>query len=293
MTRPIPAAATRGRRHVVSSFTGGILALGIVWSGLASGLWGGSSVASTGEEIDLKGRVVIFDEEFADLSISSHGPHTVWSAHTPWNGDFGQATFLDPQPDFPFSVKDGILKIEMRKGATGTWQSGLLSSSPGYGHGFTAPYGYFEMRARLPAGEGVWPAFWLNELVPQGSKTHSLEVDIIEHYGRFPAAYNMTVTNWDLADSHGNHSEMHIQPVPAGTLSQAFHTYGAEVTPQWVIFYFDRQEAWRTATPPRPLSGLDVLVDLGLGGGWPIDKAPNRAIMEVDYVRVYQPRKTP
>ncbi|GBQ33060.1 glycoside hydrolase family 16 protein [Gluconacetobacter sacchari] len=267
----------------------GFLALGIAWCGLSEG----TAAAATGEMIDLAGRTMIFDDEFDHLSVSAHGPDTVWSAHTPWNGDFGQAAFVDPQPGFPFTVKDGILRIEMRRGPDGAWRSGLLSSSPGYGHGFTAPYGYFEMRARLPAGEGVWPGFWLDELVPHGSRTHSLEVDIIEHYGKFPAAYNTTVTNWDLADSHGNHSEMHIQSVPSGTLSQAFHTFGAEVSPQWVIFYFDRREIWRTPTPRRPIGGLDVLVDLGLGGGWPIDKAPPSSTMEVDYIRVYQPRAAP
>lgn len=289
MTRSISAIIERLRRRIIPAVTGSFVMLGIGWGGL----WGTSFGASPGDMIDLKGRSLIFDEEFDRLSVSPHGPDTVWSAHTPWGGDFGDASFRDKEPGLPFSVRDGILRIEMRKTADGKWQSGLLSSSPAYGSGFTAPYGYFEMRARLPAGDGVWPAFWLDELTPAGSGKHSLEVDIIEHYGRFPAAYNTTVTEWNPKSSHENHSQMHIQPVPSGSLSQAFHTYGAEVTPQWVIFYFDRREIWRTPTPSRPLGGLDVLVDLGLGGGWPIDKAPSPAIMEVDYVRVYQSRKAP
>jgi hypothetical protein len=31
-----------------------------------------------------------------------------------------------------------------------------------------------------------------------------------------------------------------------------------------------------------------VLLDLGLGSGWPIDKAPSPSVMEVEYVRAYQ-----
>jgi hypothetical protein len=30
-----------------------------------------------------------------------------------------------------------------------------------------------------------------------------------------------------------------------------------------------------------------ILVNLGLGSGWPIDKTPNPSIMEVDYIRVW------
>ncbi|MCJ2056312.1 hypothetical protein MKL09_07090, partial [Methylobacterium sp. J-048] len=44
-----------------------------------------------------------------------------WSAHTPWNGDFGDAQFIDPidifadpEKNAPFIVKDGILKIRAR-----------------------------------------------------------------------------------------------------------------------------------------------------------------------------------
>src|SRR5712664_2877682 len=57
-----------------------------------------------------------FDEETAPNrrieSISSHriGPAR-WTAHTPWGGDFGDASFMDPGPGGPFKIKDGILSI--------------------------------------------------------------------------------------------------------------------------------------------------------------------------------------
>src|SRR5262249_52970950 len=61
------------------------------------------------------------------------------------------------------------------------------------------------------------------------------------------------------------------------------------VTPQWCVFYFDGVEYWRAPTPPEHKHPLMVLVDLGLGGGWPIDQAPSPAYMYVDYIRVYAP----
>ena len=32
-----------------------------------------------------------------------------WIAHTPWNGDFGDARFTDPAAGFPFTIDEGIL----------------------------------------------------------------------------------------------------------------------------------------------------------------------------------------
>jgi len=50
----------------------------------------------------------VFVGDFHDLSISSrHLNENRWTAHTPWNGDFGDATFADPGPDGPFASRVG------------------------------------------------------------------------------------------------------------------------------------------------------------------------------------------
>ena len=111
--------------------------------------------------LDLDPYRLTFDEDFSQpLSISAWGPGTRWIAHTPYAGDFGDARFGDPGKDSPFSVHNGILRIEAMK--TGNhWRSGLICSVDPNGVGFSQQYGYFEMRAKLPKGLGTWPAFWL------------------------------------------------------------------------------------------------------------------------------------
>ncbi len=37
------------------------------------------------------------------------------------------------------------------------------------------------------------------------------------------------------------------------------------------------------------LEPLYVMVDLALGGGWPIDHPPNPSFLYVDYIRVWTP----
>ena len=54
-----------------------------------------------------------------------------------------------------------------------------------------------------------------------------------------------------------------------------------------MVWYFDGVELWRQPTPPEAKVPMYVLVNLALGGGWPIDKTPDPSRMLVDYVRVY------
>jgi glycosyltransferase involved in cell wall biosynthesis len=232
-----------------------------------------------------------FTEDFDTLSVSPHGETgSRWIAHTPWNGDFGDAAFADPQPGFPFRVHDRTLEIEARKGPDGKWQSGLLASATPSGGGFTQRYGYFEMRAELPPGPGTWPAFWLNSSQKPGDKSPGVEIDIIEYYGQFPAAYHSAVHVWDKVDPKQSRVQDHIVDVPSGSLTSGLHTFGADVEPDTITFYLDRHKTWSVATPPEMRDPSMVLVNLALGSGWPIDQTPNPSIMKVNYVHVYAPR---
>jgi len=248
-------------------------------------LFGGavSVLAAKAGEIDPAAFAMSFNEDFDWLDVSAAGPGSRWIAHTPWNGDFGDARFADPGPGFPFTTRDGILHIEARKGADGKWQSGLLASTDPEDNGFKQLYGYFEMRARFPAGEGVWPAFWL---ASRGGEK-SVEVDVVEHYGHFPSRYTASMHVWDRKVPRRSKSHHRRVPVEEGSLSAAFHTYGVSVEVDLIRYFFDREEVWSIATPPELKHPFTILVDLGLGAGWPIDKTPNPSVMEVDYIRVW------
>lgn len=239
--------------------------------------------------LDLSKMHIVFDEDFVSMSVSAQDPGTRWTAHTPWGGDFGDAKFVDPSPGFPFTVAEGIGRIEMRKSAKGEWRSGLLSSEDPKRNGFTLQYGYFEIRAKLPPGPGVWPSFWLDSMVPAGSSDPSIEIDVFEQYGAFPTHFNSTVIVWGKAIHKGNRSTSTISTVRAGSLTTGFHTYGVNVDPTWIVFYLDRVEFWRTPTPPEHKHGLMLLADLGLGSGWPIDKTPSPSYLFIDYIRAWAP----
>ncbi len=249
--------------------------------------------------LDLRDYELVFNEDFnGPLNVSPWGPKTRWIAHTPWRGDFGDAAFADPTRDFPFTVEDGILRIEARKEEEFArtdpwkrpWRSGLLCSNDPKGKGFSLQYGYFEMRAKLPRGPGVWPAFWLvssyDRTDPNAGKNGSIEIDVVEYYG-FPNSYISTVHIWQPKP---HRADGVMITTKENEVSDDFHNYGCMVTPRWIMMYFDGVEVWRVKTPPEHNKPLMILLNLALGGGWPIERVQSPTYMFVDWVRAYAKR---
>ena len=240
------------------------------------------------------GYALVFDEEFdGPLSVSNWGERPArWMAHTPYAGDFGDAYFTgydERSTRSPFQAENGRLVISAYRdrNANNHWRSGLLASVDTHGKGFSQALGYFEARMKLPAGPGVWPAFWLAGLgCFKTPKTRVAEIDILEEYGVDPRIAHQTVHVWntDVGEYSGTGHSSRCEGMTTG-----FHTYAALIKPDYIYFYFDGVEQWKTPTPPEAKEPLYVMVDLALGGGWPIDHTPDPSHLYVSYIRVYAP----
>ncbi|MBY5568739.1 glycoside hydrolase family 16 protein [Rhizobium leguminosarum] len=242
------------------------------------------------ESLNIDAYQLTFEESFDSLDVSAWGERSSrWIAHTPWNGDFGDARFTDPAPGFPFTTDQGVLKIEARKGADGTWRSGLLSSVNPKGEGFSQQFGYFEARMKLPPGKGVWPAFWLIGL---DRSKYTAEIDVLEYYGRAPYEFSMGFHIWRQSQGGQNSTGGYWQKVQDGILNSDYHTYGVDIQADKTSFYFDRKFIWSFDTPKEFHMPFYPLVNLALGSGWPIDETPNPSILLVDYIHVYQRKPT-
>lgn len=239
----------------------------------------------TGSEIDLSEFVPSFREEFDELDLTEWGCLSRWTAHTPWDGDFGDARFTGPQDGFPFVIHDGILTIEARRDSEDNWRSGMLSSWNRCNGGFAQQYGYFEMRARMPEGAGFWPAFWL---IGVDRSEGTSEIDIVEYYSHRPHKISLAIHKHRLTEKQRHVTRGKRHEVPPGSLSREFHTYGAEVTEKEIIFYFERREIWRTEAPEQFRQPMYILVSLAAEKYRMDGNTPDSAKMEVDYVRAYQ-----
>lgn len=261
----------------IGKVIGGVVALLVV-----------SGTGLRAEELDLSGYRLSFSEEFQDLDVSPWGDDgSRWIAHTPWNGDFGDARFADPRSDFPFITQAGILRIEARKNPEGQWEAGLLSGVNRDWEGATARRGYFEARMRLPAGAGVWPAFWLNSRA-------GVELDVVEYYGHDDTRFSVAWHRWGEIAKDGHEADLHWKAVRPGSLTEDFNTYGVLIEDDFVTFYFNREPVWRVARPWDDDVDPEFfpLVNLALGSGWPIDKTPNPSYLYVDYIHIHVPTES-
>jgi beta-glucanase (GH16 family) len=159
-------------------------------------------------------------------------------------------------------------------------------------------YGRFEMRAKLPTGQGLWPAFWM---LPTdsvyGGWAASGEIDIMELVGREPNRVYGTLhygAAWPNNVSSGTSYALR-----EGTFADDFHVFALEWERGEIRWYVDNvhyqtQTSWRTAGHPFPApfdQRFHILLNVAVGGNWP--GPPNQTTvfpqtMVVDYVRVYQ-----
>lgn len=232
--------------------------------------------------------VQAFSETFrSPLTVTPYGPITgerQWIAHTPWYGDFGSAAFANPVGNFPFAYGPNGLTITMTE-TNGVWQSGLLSSVDPAGNGFSQAMGYFECRMQMPAGPGVWPAFWLRSSADPNAYG---ELDVVEYYGEAAGhAFSTTLHVWPKATgAQQQYWQQNVLNLPVD-LTAGFHLYGIEITDTDTIVYLDRAPVFSAPTQPCWKVPMGILINLALGGGWPIDQTPNPSVLAVDYVKTF------
>jgi beta-glucanase (GH16 family) len=189
-------------------------------------------------------------------------------------------------------VSNGTLKIHAKKSPTGVWTSARMVTAGKA----TWKYGRFEIKAKLPTGKGTWPAIWM---MPQNSTyggwPNSGEIDIMEHVG------------YDLGTVHGTiHTEAYNHKIGTqrggsvyvGDAHTEFHVYSIEWTPDKITWYVDDEEyySFRNLNLTYKEWPFDkpffIIMNIAIGGDWGgaqgIDENLTEAVMEVDYVRVFQ-----
>lgn len=162
---------------------------------------------------------------------------------------------------------------------------------------FSQSGGRFEARIKLPAGQGLWPAFWLlgNDIGSNGWPTCG-EIDIMENVGYEPAIVHGTLHGPGYSGGNGISAG---KALASGNYSDDFHLYAVEWEGAQIRFYVDGN-LYASRTPADlPNNGavwvfdhpFFIILNVAVGGTWP--GSPNGSTvfpqqMLVDYVRVYR-----
>lgn len=231
-----------------------------------------------------------------------------------WGNNELQYYTNDPANAF---IKDGHLHIRaLKESLHGCgYTSARLKTRDKDGTAlFAQKYGKFEFRAKLPTGQGVWPALWM---LPADDKygpwASSGEIDILEARGQEPHKILGTL-HYGSRWPHNAHASGEYVFPDGGTIAD-FHVYAVEWEPgeiRWTVDgkEFTKQSFWWSTSKtdgdkgakPAAESDLNVwpapfdqrfylIMNVAVGGqflGNPNKTTIFPAEMIVDYVRAYE-----
>jgi beta-glucanase (GH16 family) len=223
--------------------------------------------------------VLIFEDQFEGSTLAK-----VWTPHQYWaDGPTVGEGEEESDPD-NVSVLNGSLRLTARQvGKFGKPYTGALVQAGGI-RGRSRPtfsflYGYAEARIRIPAGQGLWPAFWL---MPASYHDANGEIDILDNGTGNPYVLHGGALRQSRQDQH---------QLPR-VLSPGFHLFAVDWQRDHLTWYLDGKPWAQTADPtlicPEPAYPI---FDLAVGGAWggpPNAATTFPAVMEVDWIRIWQ-----
>ena len=259
------------------------------------------STSSAPEEkpsIEIAGYNLLWNDEFDGDKLNEE----IWTRELRepgWtNNELQEYTASDDN----IFVRDGklVLKaIKTEKDGKEYYTSGKVNSQNK--KDFT--YGKVVVSAKVPEGQGLWPAIWM---MPQDESFYGQwpkcgEIDIMEVLG------NQVDTAYATIHYGEPHAEQQGKVVLTGgkTFANDFHEYSVEWEPGEIRYYIDGNlcltvNDWFTAVKgedekpyPAPFNQpFFVQMNLAVGGNWPGNPDAttdfSKAEFEIDYVRVYQ-----
>jgi beta-glucanase (GH16 family) len=200
------------------------------------------------------------------------------------------------QPSNVFT-QGGILRLQAKEepiltpsGVSYDYTSGIVTtgkdtSDRNIPHNFIFQYGYAEIRANIPSGQGLWPAFWL---LPADHISRP-EIDVLEILGHDPFTNHL---HFHFLNQFSERMSAGSKWISSTDLSEDWHTFGIDWQPESLTWYVDGEEIWRfeneEVIPDEPMY---LLLNLAVGGDWPgtpDETTSFPAEFNIDYVQIWR-----
>jgi len=168
----------------------------------------------------------------------------------------------------------------------------------------TFTYGRFEVKAKVPKGQGYLPAFWLmaNDENVYGQWPRCGEIDCMEVMGQDTKKLYGTI---HYGNPHAESQGTYTIEDGKESFSDGFHTFTCDWEPGKITWYVDgkkyhEESNWHsttegqgTLTYPAPFDQpFYIILNLAVGGSWVGNPNEETSFVDnpfvVDYVRVYQ-----
>ncbi|WP_284652000.1 glycoside hydrolase family 16 protein [Flavobacterium terrisoli] len=185
-------------------------------------------------------------------------------------------------------IKDGKLIINIRKEGEGYTSTRITTAAKK-----EFQYGRMEVKAKIPTGKGIWPAFWmLGSNIPKVGWPKCGEIDILEYVGREP---DKVYTSLHTQDSHGN--TINSKKTEFKNIEEGFHLYSIDWTKDKIEFFVDNQSVYKFSPDDKnentwPFNQpFYFIINAAVGGnfgGHDVDNSIFPQEYLIDYIRVYQ-----
>jgi beta-glucanase (GH16 family) len=291
MNRTVRRSAPAIRRPaVLAAVLAALAALAAAGCAAAPAAEGGSNWNNAGWKL-------AWADEFDGPALAAH-----WTAEQ-GNGANGwgnrEKEYYTGRPENLAIVADGaasVLRIRaQREDYMGRQYTSARIKTQG---GFSFRYGRLEARIKLPAGQGLWPAFWtLGDAIAQTPWPACGEIDILEMRGGIADNAVSGTIHYRDAKSYHSYPQPGLAVLASGVFADAYHLFGIEWSDKELTWYLDGKAFFK-----QPLTQEDrnefrdgkqfILLNLAVGGNFLEGRLPPEtfasADMLVDWVRLYQ-----
>ena len=232
--------------------------------------------------------VLVWSEEFDYDGVPDPSIWTIETGNGDWGWGNGEVQYYRREN---LNVSDGTLKITAKRENIGGFEytSGRMKTQGN----FSFKYGKAEIRAKLPEGQGTWPAIWL-----LGSSHSSLgwpfcgEIDIMEQRGQpNDKSYVLGTVHWNNGSVY-NPASYSLDSQNVENLSSEWHLFTMDWTENYIKIGVDDNYYYKINTNDSMpfFDPFFFIVNVAIGGtlGGDIDPNFSQDTMEIDYIRVYQ-----
>ena len=255
----------------------------IILSNVVNAMMQNSSISVKVINIDYS--TLAWSDEFSDTTLNTSN----WNYELGNNSGWGNNE-LESYTSSKNNVytQDGLLYIKAIKGTGNSYTSGRITTLGK--REFT--FGRIDIRAKLPEGQGIWPALWM-----LGSNISTIgwpgcgEIDIMEELGQQPEKVYFTAhyNNGGHQSSGGNYS------LQGASFSDDFHIFSLLWQPTRLRWYVDNKEYFLLNSSQISGFPMDLpqffIFNVAVGGNWPGSPDATTVFpqnMVIDYIRVYQ-----
>ncbi len=201
---------------------------------------------------------------------------------------------LQQYSDSPENVRieEGRLVIEAKQEGSTSYSSARMITQDKQ----ELRFGRIDIRAKLPKGQGVWPAIWmLGANIDDVGWPACGEIDIMELVGHEPNKVHGTVHYGP--PSPNNRFTGTSSTAPKGDFSERFHVFTLVWHANQLYWYVDdflyfEINPDKLGNEAYPFNNnFFFILNVAIGGNWPGDPDETTAFpqrMEVDYIRVFE-----